>query len=189
MARKDRSAPDEATYARATEEARTAASPGDWLSLALDHHDQIRSAFERGRLVAPDGSRITALKGLALLLTGHSIAEEAVLYPALAIAVTEDDAESAYHEQSLAKIQMGELERTHPADPRWIEKLETIRSAVLQHMFEEETGWFLELRQSPENHAKLTARYKEEFERYTRTGAIATNAAWDGPPRAAAVTA
>ena len=40
--------PNEEKRAEATQKARAAASPGDWLSLALDHHDQIRAAFAEG---------------------------------------------------------------------------------------------------------------------------------------------
>ena len=41
--------PSEEKRAQATAEARAAASPGDWLSMVLDHHDEIRSAFAAGR--------------------------------------------------------------------------------------------------------------------------------------------
>jgi hypothetical protein len=78
---------------------------------------------------------------------------------------------------------MAALEQIDPADDAWLEKLTEIRGAVEDHMLEEEGKWFLQIKASGVNQAKLTARYKEEFDRYTRTGAIATNAAWDGPPR------
>jgi hemerythrin superfamily protein len=163
--------------------ARAAASPGDWLSLALLHHDQIRGAFQRASLAPPDGSRLLALKALGVLLTGHSIAEEAVLYPVLVSIVAKRGADALYTEQSLAKVEMAALERINPADDAWLEKLGEIRAAVEEHMLEEEQKWFLEIKASGANQAKLTTRYKEEFERYTRTGAIGSNGAWDGPPR------
>ena len=37
--------PSEEKRAEATAEARARARSGDWLSLALDHHEQIREAF------------------------------------------------------------------------------------------------------------------------------------------------
>jgi hemerythrin superfamily protein len=170
-----------AADAEATLQARALAEPGDWLSLALEHHDQIRSAFTRAAQASPGGARIAALKGLAILLNGHSLAEEVVLYPALAM-LQPKPAGQAYDEQAQAKIEMAKLERIDPASPDWAQQLETIRAAVLQHMLEEEGTWFLKLKQSSDAQPKLTARYKEEFERYTRTGIIATNGVWDGPP-------
>jgi hypothetical protein len=163
--------------------ARAAAAPGDWLSLALLHHDQIRAAFQRASMAPADGSRLVALKALAMLLTGHSIAEEAVLYPVLVSIVAKRGGDALYTEQSIAKVEMAALERIDPADNAWLEKLGEIRAAVEEHMLEEEQKWFLDIKASGANQAKLTARYKEEFERYTRTGAIASNAVWDGPPR------
>lgn len=64
--------------------ARAAAKPGDWLSLVLDHHIRIEDAFAAVRAAPAALARLTALKSLALILTGHSNAEESVIYPALA---------------------------------------------------------------------------------------------------------
>jgi hypothetical protein len=171
----------EDAIAAARTRARASAQPGDWLSLVLDHHDQIRAAFERARLAPSNGGRLSAMKGLAMVLNAHSLAEEIVLYPALALLANISHAEQAYAEQTTAKIQMASLERLDPASEAWLATLEDIRGSVLQHMFEEESTWFLELKASADNQAKLLARYKEEFERYSRTGYPATNAVWDGP--------
>jgi len=157
--------------------ARAVAEPGDWLSCALEHHDHIRAAFEAARKAPPGGARIAAMKGLAVVLNGHALAEEVVLYPALVALDAAEDAQTAYAEQTEAKIQMAELERLSPASPDWAAQLEQIETAVLAHMEQEEGSWFLEIKESYPDQAKLTARYREEFERYTRTGIIATNGA------------
>ncbi len=117
------------------------------------------------------------MKGLAVVLNGHALAEEVVLYPALVALDAAEDAQTAYAEQTEAKIQMAELERLSPASPDWAAQLEQIETAVLAHMEQEEGSWFLEIKESYPDQAKLTARYREEFERYTRTGIIATNGA------------
>jgi hemerythrin superfamily protein len=156
--------------AEATEKARAAASPGDWLSMALDHHDQIRAAFETCRQ-APDGpARTAAMKALALVLNGHSLAEEVVLYPALAKAGEKGHAGMAYTEQTTAKMQMAELERIDPISDAeaWQDKLEHIRGAVLHHIFEEEGSWFLKIKDEYDNQAFLTHRFKEEYDRYVK---------------------
>jgi hypothetical protein len=157
--------------------ARDMAEPGDWLSCALEHHDHIRAAFEMARLAPPGGARVAAMKGLAVILTGHSIAEEAVLYPALVVVDAAKHAQTAYAEQTEAKIQMAQLERLSPLGPDWLAQLEQIQAAVLEHMDNEEGTWFLEIKEGHPEQAKLTAKYREEFERYTRTGIVATNGA------------
>jgi len=53
----------------------------------------------------------------------------------------------------------------------YLDKLELIRSAVTHHMYEEEGTWFLELKEKLPHtaQAKLTERFREEFERYVGT--------------------
>ncbi|CAN7618995.1 hemerythrin domain-containing protein [Phenylobacterium sp. LjRoot219] len=152
--------------AEATRKARAAAGSGDWLAHALDHHDQIRMAFEACRSATGAGARTQAMKQLALVLNGHSLAEEVVLYPAMAKAGEKAHAGLAYSEQTTAKMQMAELERIDPATKEWLDKLEHIRGAVLHHVYEEEGTWFLELKNKYDDQAFLTVRFLEEFERY-----------------------
>lgn len=159
--------PNAEKRAEATRKARDAASPGDWLSLALDHHDQIRTAFAEGRSVRSAGDRRAAMEKLARILNGHSLAEEIVLYPAMAQNGHKVQAGVAYSEQTTAKMQMAELENIAPSSDAWLDKWGHIEGAVLTHMFEEENGWFLHLRAQGEHQDRLTARYKQEFERYT----------------------
>lgn len=158
--------PSQDARAKATLKAREAAEPGDWLSLALDHHDQIRSAFADGRDAKSAAERTAAMKALAIVLNGHSLAEELVLYPALGQAGEKLHAAQAYIEQTTAKAQMAELENIAPSKPAWLDKWEHIEGAVLTHIYEEESDWFLKLKEKGEHQARLTARYAEEYERY-----------------------
>lgn len=152
--------------AEATRKAREAAGGSDWLSLALDHHDRIRSAFEACLGASGADDRHTAMKRLALVLTGHSQAEEVVLYPAMAKNGEKGSADLAYTEQVTAKMQMAELERIAPDSEAWIDKVAHIQGAVLHHMYEEEDHWFIRLKERAEDEAQLTRRFREEFERY-----------------------
>lgn len=154
--------------AEATAKARAAAGSGDWLSMVLDHHDELRQAFESCRSATAADERLRAMKQLAILLNGHSQAEEVVLYPALAKAGEKMHAGQAYAEQTTAKMQMAELERIDPAGDAesWRDKLEHIRGAVLHHMYEEEKSWLIDLKEKYDDQEFLTARYREEFERY-----------------------
>jgi len=148
--------------------ARNAATSGDWLQKVLDQHMQIEAAFESVRRAIDEDERIAAHKALALILTGHSNAEESVLYPALARVDEKAHATMAFSEQAAAKIQMGLLETLPPMSQDYLDKLEHIRGAVRHHMYEEEGKWFLELKSklSSADQALLTARFTEEFERY-----------------------
>jgi len=152
--------------AEATRKARECASGDDWLSLALDHHDRIRAAFEACLNASGAEDRLTAMKRLALILNGHSQAEEVVLYPAMAKAGEKGSAGMAYTEQVTAKMQMAELERIAPDTPEWTDKVTHIRGAVLHHMYEEEDHWFIRLKDDAANQSMLTRRFREEFERY-----------------------
>ena len=158
----------EEARAQARSKARSAATPGDWLSAVLDHHVQIESAFANVEGSPDAASRLRALKDLATLLTGHSIAEEAALYPALAKADEKGHATMAYTEQSAAKLQMGLLEELPPISQEFMDKLEHIKGAVAHHVYEEEGNWFLDLKSKlpAADQAKLTERYAEQFSRY-----------------------
>ena len=153
--------------AEARAKAQSAASAGDWLSMVLDHHRQIEDAFAAVKAATSAAVRVSAQKELAVLLTGHSIAEEAVLYPALVAADEKAHATKAYTEQSAAKTQMGLLETIPPMTQDYLD-IEHIRGAVAHHVYEEEGTWFLELKEkvASAEQARLSKRYEEEFSRY-----------------------
>lgn len=110
------------------------------------------------------------MRRLALVLNGHAMAEEIVLYPALAKAHEKGHANMAYTEQVATKMQMAELERLDPASEDWTEKLEHIEAALLHHIYEEEDTWFLEIKSQYDDQATLTRRFAEEFDRYYGDG-------------------
>ena len=55
------------------------------LARVLDHHERIEVAFDAVRDASNPTARRAAQRWLTALLTGHSLAEEAVLYPAMAL--------------------------------------------------------------------------------------------------------
>jgi hypothetical protein len=153
---------------KARETARASAGKGDWLALVLDHHEQVEAAFASVKSASDPASRIANLKKLSTLLTGHSIAEEAALYPALAKIDEKSHAVKAYTEQAAAKLELGLLEDLPPMSQAFVDKLEHIEGAVAHHVYEEESNWFLDLkRKTPAaDQVKLTQRYQEQFARY-----------------------
>jgi Hemerythrin HHE cation binding domain len=166
--------PPESDEARAEARAKAeaAATPGDWLSMVLDHHRQIDAAFATLENAGDAASRAAAQKALGTILTAHSIAEEVALYPALAADHQVGHAELAYQEQSAAKMEMGLLERLDPMSEDYEDKLSHIRGAVMHHVYSEEGTWFLDLADSlpAEEQTRIGVRYKEEFERYMGNG-------------------
>lgn len=153
---------------RATEAARES----EWLAMILDHHLQIENAFARAEQADGAAARTAAFKDLAEILTAHVLAEEACIYPHLAMHDQKGHATMAYTEQSSATMEMGMLEFVDPESVDWLEKLEHIKGAVQHHMYEEEGTWFPELvHGAPADHnMKMAQRYREEFDRYMSGG-------------------
>jgi hemerythrin superfamily protein len=158
----------EEARAKARAKAEAAATSGDWLAQILDHHREIEARFADVKAATTPETRRAAQKELALILTGHAIAEEAAIYPALAADKQVGHAELAYQEQAAAKMEMGLLERLDPMSEDYLDKLEHIRGAVAHHVYSEEGTWFLELAEDidPGEQALITKRYSEEFDRY-----------------------
>lgn len=157
--------------ARAT--ARAAATPGDWLSQILDHHIDLENAFAAVQQGGDEGGRTSALKRLGILLMGHATAEESVIYPGMAEGGEKGHATHAYSEQATVKMEMAKLEQLDPSGDAFAEKVESIRSAVSHHMYEEEGTWFPDLlRDLPADAQQMmTSRYAEEYRRYVGAGA------------------
>jgi len=157
---------DERREARAKAEA--AAANCDWLRLILTHHRAIEDAFAQLAAASDANGRRRAQKWLATLLNGHSMAEEAVIYPAMALGDQKAHATTAYTEQSGAKVNLAALEGLDPMSQDYIDKCEHVRGAVLHHMYSEEDDWLVDLARTEDAslHSRLSARYAEEFNRY-----------------------
>lgn len=156
---------------RAREKAESYARPGDWLSKILDHHREIEAQFAVLKAASSAEARTREQQKLGLLLTGHSLAEESAIYPALAADKQVGHAQLAYQEQSAAKMEMGLLERLDPMSQDYQDKLEHIEGAVLHHVYSEEGTWYPELVESTDaaEQALITKRYDEEYRRYMQT--------------------
>jgi hypothetical protein len=147
--------------------AQAAAGQNDWLALVLQHHVEIEGAFAAVKAAGDLATRLEARKELAVLLTGHANAEEAVIYPALVHFGHKSHAMTGYTEQAGAKANLGELEYLDPMGQDYLDKFEHIRAAVVHHMYEEESDRFLDLKRIPAaDQDRLTQRFREEFERY-----------------------
>lgn len=155
----------------------SAAGSTGWFAMVLNHHKQIEQAFDAVKNAKSLTGRKSAQKWLSTILTGHSIAEEAVLYPAMANTDQRSHATEMYTEQSSAKIQMAALDELDPMSQDYLDKLEHLRGAVAHHVAEEEGEYFLALKKNADSimNSKLTRLYQREFDRYM--GADAQSAA------------
>ena len=161
--------------------ARAAADPGDWLSQILDHHEQIEAAFAETKTASNAQGRRAAQKKLATLLTGHTMAEEGVIYPALAHAGQQGHANTAYTEQAAAKMQLAALDHLDPMGQDYLDKLGHLEGAVATHVYQEESDWFLDLKQNApeEDQERATERYAEEWARYMGGEARSVTASYE----------
>jgi hypothetical protein len=100
----------EEARAKARAKAEATAQPGDWLSKILHHHRGIEAQFEAVKAATDPANRIVEQKKLSVLLTGHSIAEEAAIYPAMAGHHQVGHAELAYQAQSARSCDFGQVE-------------------------------------------------------------------------------
>ena len=140
----------------------------EWLSEVIRQHAAIEQALEAVR-TAPAGSpRRHALQWLGTLLTGHSCAEQSVLYPALSIECRRTHAVMAYADESNAKIELAALQTMPLADPDFHDKLERLSADLAFHICEEERQWYPALYRCLDRSANavLSARYVAEFRRY-----------------------
>lgn len=167
--------PPESQEARdeARAKAYATAKPGDWFSQIMEHHLLLEDAFAAVKATNDEASRKTAQKHLGIVLTGHAIAEESVIYPAMAVNGEKRHAHMGYDEQALVKTEMAALDALPAMSEDYLEKLETIRGAVAHHMYEEEGTWFPDLAEGAPaaDQLKLTEKYREEYDRYVGSDA------------------
>lgn len=157
---------------RARETARECASRAEWLALILEHHLGLEAAFDRVKSATDAASRSAALRELGVLFTGHAIAEEAVIYPAMTEAGQTGKSGMGYQEQATVKVQMAALEALEPMSQDFDDKLEHIRGAVLHHLYQEEGTWFPKVVEeaTPAEQERIYQRYTEEYDRYMGGG-------------------
>ena len=149
--------------------AQTAAAKGDWMAMIKGHHALIAKTFDE--LLATDGKpagRPAVMRKLAHQLTAHSVAEENVLYAAMAMNGMVSESDKLYLDQAHAKVMNHQLEMmAKMKDPKgWLDTAKAMQAAVLKHAKEdEEATLFPKLAQAMDasKNAMLTAAYRREF--------------------------
>lgn len=144
------------------------AAGGTWFDMVKAHHAMIAGTFDRILATSNDqaAERARLQMRLGYLLTAHSVAEENVLYPALARMGMVQASDQLYIEQAHAKVGNSDLEVSPMGDTAWLDKVSTLKAAVLHHAKdEEEADWFPRLMSAagPAVNARLTADYARQF--------------------------
>lgn len=136
----------------------------------IRQHKQIEQLFSSARDGAGSNAE-EAVSKLAMLLTGHSMAEEAVIYPEVSSHSGKTHAGMAYEEHAVTKIELAELQKLHPGSQEWREKLEHIESAVQQHVYQEESSWLPDvIRNAPlDERQRMSVEFREYFDRFDNT--------------------
>ncbi len=146
--------------------AATMASGGTWFDMVKAHHTLIAETFDKLLAADKPGPRAASLKHLGYLLTAHSVAEENVLYPAIAMQGMASDSDKLYLDQAHAKVGNAGLDMLAKDDPAFNDKVKALQTAVLHHAKDDEEGnLFPKLMQAMGNdgNAKLTKLYHEQF--------------------------
>jgi len=149
--------------------AQTAARGGDWLAMIKAHHALVSTTLDA--MLASGNTlferRRRMQRTLAYQMTAHSVAEENVIYPALAIAGLISESDKLYLDQAHTKVMNAQLELTNLKDESaWLEKVRALQAAVLKHAKEDEEGTIyprLHQQMDAQRNAVLTAAYAREF--------------------------
>ena len=143
-------------------------SGGNWLDMVKSHHTLI--AHNLDQILATSDSQVAErtalLKHLGYLLTAHSVAEENVLYPAIARMGMTSASDQLYIEQSHAKVVNADLGMSPKDSSEWLAKVRELKAGVLHHAKDEEEGdIFPKLMRAagPAENAKLTKAYAHQF--------------------------
>lgn len=138
----------------------------DFAQDILDQHRQIEALFQKARSASGMGAQ-EAVEELAILLSAHSMAEEAVVYPDISDHSSKAHASMAYEEHAVTKVQLAALQKLDPDTKEWLAKLDHIESAVQQHVYQEEGTWLPDvIRYAPmAERQRMNAEYREYFER------------------------
>jgi hemerythrin superfamily protein len=160
--------------------AQTAAAGGDWLAMIQAHHALVAKSFDK--LLASGKStymtREQLVKTIGYQLTAHSVAEENVIYPAIAMNGTMSDADKLYLDQAHAKVMNAQLEMQAEMKDKgnWMDAARSLQTAVLRHAKDDEEGRIypaLKAKLEPAMNQMLSVKYKREFDSVKLTRAVA----------------
>jgi hemerythrin superfamily protein len=148
----------------------TAAAGGDWFAMVKSQHAVINSTLNAliDAEADSDAQRLTLLNELVTLLTAHSVAEENVLYPALATHGLPIGSAELYLEQDAQKVLSSVISleiMTGANATDWVVKAKELRNIILEHAKDhEENDLYPRLREKLD--ASANATLTDNFQRF-----------------------
>ncbi|KAA1419264.1 hemerythrin domain-containing protein [Nocardioides humilatus] len=135
------------------------------VDLILKDHRELERLFDT--LLDDPSSRPTLVPVMTTLLTAHSRAEEAKVYPAISEAGAGDDVEHSQEEHLAADRLAQEVAATDPTSPDFAVVLKKLIDAVKHHVEEEEETVLADLRErlDEDGLAELGVSFLAERER------------------------
>jgi ferritin-like metal-binding protein YciE len=119
----------------------------DAIGLLVMDHLEAKAFFERYRASADPVEKLSVARRLCRLLTTHMRVEEEIFYPASRKATGDDPmVDHAVDEHEEGKGLIAQLERRETVDEIFHETIEALRQVIEQHVAEEETRLFPEVR-------------------------------------------
>ncbi len=147
----------------------TVRTEGDWFELIQCHHGLIEAAFD-AVIASSDRPLDTCqqrFRRLALLMTAHCVAEENVIYPALALHGLQSESDKLYLDQAHAKVMTAVLDLADDkGSTDWLDKAQALKTVVMTHAKnDEEADLFPRLMAELDatTAIKLSAAYRREF--------------------------
>ena len=143
---------------------------GNWMDQVKAQHRAVDRLFMAIKATRDDQvpRRTALLKQLADALTAHSVAEETVLYPAIALMNNVPKSDELYMEQSHAKVMLNELDNMPKRGPEFLTRITALEAAIKEHVADEEGVAYPRLMQtaSPAQNAKMSADFRMHFNKY-----------------------
>lgn len=147
------------------------AASGDWMEIVRTQHRAVDALFAKLVATQDPATRATLRSALADALTVHSVQEENVLYPALAMAGLRAEPQQLYAEQAQMKVLLAELDVLPNDHPNWGARVQNLRAIVQKHVADEEERIYPAFRAAltADQNVIVTARYRGEGEKFRVT--------------------
>lgn len=132
----------------------------DWCAGLAREHKATLAVIDKLQAVSPEHPerRTMMMISLTHMISKHAMQEEHVIYPMLRRGESADAADALNREHGQVKAMLYELNHMEKGDPAFITTLGELRSALEEHMREEEDSLFPELRErlSDDENRKLS---------------------------------
>lgn len=109
-----------------------------WLAMVKSHHEAISRSFD-ALLDGSEAARMRReglMRALSFQMTAHAVAEENVIYPALAISGLVSESDRLYLEQAHFKVQLAminAIDAQQRDSAQWLGAVRELRDVVLLH--------------------------------------------------------